>query len=1299
MTVPTRIVDFFHRRSSLSRSGRAAADRRHGSRRRSLPILEHLEDRQLLASFVVTNLADSGAGSLRDAINQANVSADGSSTISFQPGLTGAIELSTTTNDAASLGPSFFVISKDITIQGPTGGTDNILLQNLNGSSGGRFFTVTPNVELILDNLALAGGYAVGGNGGEATTAGAGNGTGGGAAGLGGAIFNDGGAIILSKDTFEGNQAVGGNGGEPYTGTADEGGAGGGGGGMGGNASYSQAGGPNAGLSGIGPPVTATNDGNPATGPGGGGGAGTYNQQMDTTAGSGSAGGFGGGGGGGAGADGSVEAGGGGLGGFGGGGGGGGTNTTLGGAGGPPGYGGGPGTGGTPLDGQAGGYGGGGAGMGGAIFSEGGFVTVYNSTFYVNNAIGGHGNNNNNGQGLGGAIFMFDGSLMMINATIVDNGAQQGAGVDYLGIGGASGDVVGITNTLFDDAPFSDLTIGSPDGTSAIISGANDLFTTVPSFYGSFPDSIVTSTPGLGDFGYHGGPTPTVPLLQGSPAIGQANPNALPSPTDQRGYPRNLAAPDIGADEFQPPSIQLVAGSGQTIFVGTAAAAPLQVQVLDDDAPVPGVIVSFAAPFSVNLFTDSPVAAASFAGSMFVEATTNAQGIATAPTLTADAVAGSYTIEASTAIGGTSLAPAIFTETNAVPLPPTVVTGGPYTIAQGQSLALNASGSTDPYGLPLTDSWTINGHANAATGVNPTLTWAQLQALGLDVGAGTFPAAISVRVAASVGPPSTVSTSLTITDTPPVATIQGLPPGNLDEGTTLTLTPAVSDVSTAETAAGFDELWEFSAATGQTVVAGQQLHLDGNNPVPLPSDLIAGATSLTVTVTFQTTSDGVILGYQNQPTSTTPTQYMPALYVGTDGHLYAEIFDGSFREMVSGNQVNNGQQHTAELIETGSAQSLYLDGTLVDTLSGTPNPLNMTVDQLGTGYTLGHPNAPGGYFPFIGTIDSVQITTGSAPVGAVAFPAGAGGAIAFTPAMPGADTVTLVTEDEDGGNATETASLHVVELAVSAGPALVVTQGVAFTGSGSFSDVGGAGPWTATINYGDGTGTQPLTLNSTHGFNYSHSYSNAGIFTITVTVTDDGASAEATRSVSVTGFTVNGDGTRPSPVTSLTYTFNNPTAIEPGAFVLRRDGHHTSIKMAIAPEADGMTYLISFSGPEVVDGSLPEGKYTLITLHKKVTVLSGPKMTRNDINTFVSRPDDGHGDKKDGGSSRKPSEGRLDPPSRAPAKFPGRTVHHDGAIRPASSRQDPAGTIPLTALDQPKATSIGLLAPRKEHYG
>ncbi len=102
-------------------------------------------------------------------------------------------------------------------------------------------------------------------------------------------------------------------------------------------------------------------------------------------------------------------------------------------------------------------------------------------------------------------------------------------------------------------------------------------------------------------------------------------------------------------------SITATAGTPQTATVDTAFATALQVTVLTSGGtPQSGASVTFTAP--------ATGASASFAGAATATVTTDANGIATAPTLTADATAGSYSVTA--AVAGVAT-PATFTLTNA----------------------------------------------------------------------------------------------------------------------------------------------------------------------------------------------------------------------------------------------------------------------------------------------------------------------------------------------------------------------------------------------------------------------------------------------------------------------------------------------------------------------------------------------------------------------------------------------------------------------------------------------------------
>lgn len=113
-------------------------------------------------------------------------------------------------------------------------------------------------------------------------------------------------------------------------------------------------------------------------------------------------------------------------------------------------------------------------------------------------------------------------------------------------------------------------------------------------------------------------------------------------------------------------------------------------------------------------------------------------------------------------------------------------------------------------------------------------------------------------------------------------------------------------------------------------------------------------------------------------------------------------------------------------------------------------------------------------------------------------------------------TVTVTVWDDDRGTGSDTVTVTVTNVAptVNAGPDATVRDGQAFVASGSFTDPG-ADMWTATVDYGDGSGTQNLALaNGT--FNLNHIYTTPGTYTITVTVVDkDGGIGVDTLTVKV----------------------------------------------------------------------------------------------------------------------------------------------------------------------------------------
>jgi uncharacterized repeat protein (TIGR01451 family) len=103
----------------------------------------------------------------------------------------------------------------------------------------------------------------------------------------------------------------------------------------------------------------------------------------------------------------------------------------------------------------------------------------------------------------------------------------------------------------------------------------------------------------------------------------------------------------------------------------------------------------------------------------------------------------------------------------------------------------------------------------------------------------------------------------------------------------------------------------------------------------------------------------------------------------------------------------------------------------------------------------------------------------------------------------GVYVVTVKITDDDEGVSSDITIITVNNVApmVDAGSDTIVTEGEIFSPTGSFSDPG-ADSWTATVDYGDGTGSQSLALIG-KTFTFGHTYVSSGVYSMTVTIADD----------------------------------------------------------------------------------------------------------------------------------------------------------------------------------------------------
>jgi putative cofactor-binding repeat protein len=180
----------------------------------------------------------------------------------------------------------------------------------------------------------------------------------------------------------------------------------------------------------------------------------------------------------------------------------------------------------------------GGQTLGGGLLVEGsGTSRVTNSTVASNHA--------NGGTARGGGIETFAGTLVVLNATISGNTAKLGGGIYN----------EGSTATLEGTILAGNQASGSGDdcgGSSIGSAGRNLVSKTAGCTFAPTASDIVNKGAKLGPLGQYGGPTQTIPLQSGSPALDHIVAAQCDVSKDQRGVKRPQGNRcDIGAFEVK----------------------------------------------------------------------------------------------------------------------------------------------------------------------------------------------------------------------------------------------------------------------------------------------------------------------------------------------------------------------------------------------------------------------------------------------------------------------------------------------------------------------------------------------------------------------------------------------------------------------------------------------------------------------------------------------------------------------------------------------------------------------------
>jgi hypothetical protein len=471
---------------------------------------------------------------------------------------------------------------------------------------------------------------------------------------------------------------------------------------------------------------------------------------------------------------------------------------------------------------------------GGAIGNYGGSLAITNSTFSGNSA-------SSSGWGGGGAIYTYAGGTMTVtNSTFSGNSAvQSGGAINVASDGGAT--------VLRNSIVANSTSGGNCSGT--ITNGGNNIEDGITCGWASNNDSMSNADPKLAALADNGGPTYTMALLAGSPALGAANPSYCPA-TDQRGVMRPQPAGticDIGAYESNlnsiptlnsiSPSSATAGGSTFTLtvngtnFVGGSVVkwnganrTTTYVSSTQLPAAITAADIATAGTASVTVFNPAPGGGTSNAQTFTINNPVPTTTSISPLSATAGGAAFNLTVNGTNFVNGSTVRWSGSARTT------TYVSGSQLTaaittadIATAGTASVTVFNPTPGGGTSNAQIFTINNPAPAITSLSPSSATADGGAFTLTVNGTSFVSGSIVKWNGSDRTTTYVS------------------------GTQLTAAITAADIATAGTAS----VTVFNPTPGGGTSNAQMFTI--NNPTPTttslsPSSATAGGAAFTLTV-------------------------------------------------------------------------------------------------------------------------------------------------------------------------------------------------------------------------------------------------------------------------------------------------------------------------------------------------------------------------------------------------------------------------------------------------------------------